>query len=415
MKAISFRFDGHSIDKTSGILTFDFSILFEDGHRESFHERLMLDDGLLAALPSADPDAVRRVMDALHLALGMSYWKMHCAPTIECASPLSFEQAAWWNTAYTKGLGEFFYNNKIDFRGLVAFPSDASATAEASAIGAMEAAISTIGGGKDSVVAAKLLKEKGIPMSLFALSPTSLHRTMASMIGAPLHTISRELDPEMVRRSKAGEVLNGHVPITLVYTLCATLVAILTKARFVVLANEKSANVGNVGYLGEEINHQWSKSEEAERMLNGYIRTNIAADIEMYSILRPYTEFEVLQKFVEMPEYFHIFSSCNKNFRLEKPLPTREGHAYWCGSCPKCAFVFAGLAALLPRATVVDIFGKDLFEDEALIPLYRALLGREAFKPFECVGTIEETQQIFEQIKKRATFSDTPVMNMYAS
>jgi UDP-N-acetylmuramoylalanine--D-glutamate ligase len=41
---------------------------------------------------------------------------------------------------------------------------------------------------------------------------------------------------------------------------------------------------------------------------------------------------------------------------------------------------------------VVAIFKKDLFEDDALLPLYRDLLGYGSMKPFDCVGTFEESR-----------------------
>ena len=44
----------------------------------------------------------------------------------------------------------------------------------------------------------------------------------------------------------------------------------------VAMSNERSASVGNVEYLGKEINHQWSKGIVFERMLQLYDRTFIA-------------------------------------------------------------------------------------------------------------------------------------------
>ena len=71
------------------------------------------------------------------------------------------------------------------------------------------------------------------------------------------------------------------------------------------------------------------------------------------------------------------------------------------------------MAAHLKRDTVEKIFEKNIFEDSSTIPLYKQLLGLEGFKPFECVGTPEETTQAFEMIKERGEFNDTPVMQMY--
>ena len=67
---------------------------------------------------------------------------------------------------------------------------------------------------------------------------------------------------------------------------------------------------------------------------------------------------------------------------------------------PGC-FVQLLLAANLPPSQVCAVFGDDLLEDEALLPIYRVLLGlpdpenpgRRAIKPLECVGTTEEARQ----------------------
>ena len=71
------------------------------------------------------------------------------------------------------------------------------------------------------------------------------------------------------------------------------------------------------------------------------------------------------------------------------------------------------MAAHLKRDSVEKIFEKNIFENASTIPLFKQLLGLEGFKPFECVGTPEETKEAFEMIKARGDFDDTPVMQMY--
>ena len=78
-------------------------------------------------LPSPIPSSVnsvllKNILDNLHLILGISYFKIYCPKEIVIPYYLSKAQADFWNTVYTKGLGEFFYKNKIDFRGLINFP-----------------------------------------------------------------------------------------------------------------------------------------------------------------------------------------------------------------------------------------------------------------------------------------------------
>ena len=79
----------------------------------------------------------------------------------------------------------------------------------------------------------------------------------------------------------------------------------------------------------------------------------------------------------------------------------------WCGECAKCLFVFICLAAFLPKKGVLNIFGKNLFEDKSLIPLFEELIGVRNFKPFECVGTPEEVKEALKKIVEKGKFNDT--------
>jgi len=67
----------------------------------------------------------------------------------------------------------------------------------------------------------------------------------------------------------------------------------------------------------------------------------------------------------------------------------------------------------MKKDAVVNMFEKNIFEDESTIPLFKQLLGKEGFKPFECVGTPEETIEAFKMIAARGDFNNTPVMRMF--
>lgn len=59
------------------------------------------------------------------------------------------------------------------------------------------------------------------------------------------------------------------------------------------------------------------------------------------------------------------------------------------------------------------MFGGNLFEDDTLLPLYRELLGLEGHKPFECVGTKEETAAAFILAHNRGEFEGAAAMTMF--
>ena len=61
------------------------------------------------------------VLDNLVFHLGLieslSYWKATCSPIIEIrAGELNKDQIKWWKDLIIKGMGQFFYENKIDWR-----------------------------------------------------------------------------------------------------------------------------------------------------------------------------------------------------------------------------------------------------------------------------------------------------------
>ena len=123
------------------------------------------------------------------------------------------------------------------------------------------------------------------------------------------------------------------------------------------------------------------------------------------------SEYHIAKVFSRYPQYFEKFSSCNRNFTiLSSEL---DKHALWCGNCAKCAFAFGLLSAFLPAATLVEIFGKNLFNDPLLVPIFKQLLGLLDMKPFDCVGTFEETQTALWRASEKPEFTQTPVIQMF--
>lgn len=351
------------------------------------------------------------ILNNLSLILGISYWKIACPQTIEIAPfRLSKTQAEFWNTIYTKGLGELFYKNKIDFRGLVQFPYDVKMRSQPIPIRTKNRSLLLLGGGKDSLVAAEMYKMAKKPFTLLVVNEHEIHNGLLPLIGASALAIRRELDPLLFKLGQEKGFYNGHIPVSAIYAFLGVLAAALYDYRYVVAANEKSANEGNVIYLGESINHQWSKSAEFEKLFQAYTQKHITHGITYFSPLRPYTELEITKMFTRHKKYFPVFSSCNKNFRIGA---RRLHHRRWCGTCLKCAFIFAALAAFLPKKEVIAIFGKNLFGDATLTPLYQQLLGWKGIKPFECVGTPDEMRRVFVLIKQRGEFEHDPVSRMF--
>lgn len=407
-----FEFTSYALDDTKSKCTFNYTVVLDD-EVKSFTETLLLPlpiDKLKQNSPVLDS-----ILQALHLILGISYYKLYCPREIKIASyALSHDQAEFWNTVYTKGLGEFFYKNKIDFRGLVNFPSES--TIQYARIHndfgvGKKRALVAFGGGKDSIVTAEILKSHGIECAAYMLEPQKIQKEAVTLVGFPIIEIKRIFDSQLFELNTSGEVYNGHIPISVIYGFTALLSAYIYDYTHVVFSNEKSANYGNVDYLGETINHQWSKSEEYELLCSKYINEYITGDITYFSLLRPFYEIEVVRRFVDLKQYHNVFSSCNKNFKIQDQLTESR----WCGKCPKCAFVFCLLSAFISKDELVTIFGKNLYDDESLTDTYKQLFGIAEFKPFDCVGTPDETHVAMYQAYKRGEYNETSVMKLFVS
>lgn len=402
---MKFIFKGYDFNLEKGEVFFNFG--FKGEKNIDFTEKISFPP-VTNKIPKV---LLKSLLDNLMLILGISYWKLYCPRKIIIESNfLTREQAEFWNTVYTKGLGEFFYKNKLDFRGLISFPFNEKAVAKPISFPREDRSLLGIGGGKDSIVAAEMLKKESKEFDL-KIENSDIQREVAKVIGKMPIVVRRELDPKLLVLNKERGVYNGHIPVSVIYAFCGILLTALYDYKYFIVGNEKSANYGNVEYLGEIINHQWSKSEEFENLFNKYVSQFITPDITYSSPLRNMTELEVVEEFVKYPEYFKVFSSCNRNFTLLRPNGLRKGR--WCGKCAKCFFVFICLAAFLSKKEVLDIFGKNLFEDKSLLPLFEELIGIRNFKPFECVGTPEEVKLALLKTLKRGEFKDSKLINFF--
>jgi len=332
----------------------------------------------------------KSVDENLIFQLGMiellSYWKATCSPEIIVnAGALNTDQIKWWKDLLNKGMGEFFYVNRItftapDFVNIIA-PSSSPSAPPASPAGGTNLKLKNktlvpLGGGKDSIVSLELLKNS----TAFVLNPNKAQKQILKIAKQknPI-IVERTIDPKLLQLNKKG-YLNGHTPFSAYLVFLTTLCASLFDYKYIALSNERSSNEGNVKYLGNEINHQYSKSFEFEKKFRYYSKKYLVKDVEYFSFLRPLYEIQIAKLFSNYSKYFNAFLSCN------------IGKGKWCNTCAKCLFVYATLA---PFVDAKSIFKKDLLQEKSLTPIRAQLIGESNIKPFECVGTIEESKAAF--------------------
>ena len=353
--------------------------------------------GTPVELPAPDPGdpAVDVLLDAVHRAFGVSYYKAAVPPRVE-AEPVGPAEAALWDTLYGEGLGEFWFRNQLDPAQRGAFPVGPPRPAVSIAQPATERVLVLAGGGKDSAVAAEVVRAAGVEADAYSLGSAPWLGRSAAAMGLRHLRSSRRLDPALLALNAAG-AYNGHVPISAAIAALSTLVAYVGGYSAVLAANERAADEGNTRWRGIEVNHQWSKSLRFEAAWAEFCAARAPGAPLWRSLLRPLGELAITTAFARHPRYFDHITSCNANFRQSPGAePSR-----WCGRCPKCVFVALCLSPALSEADTARIFGQDVLahrENEALLA---ALVGQSGMKPFECVGTPEESRLALSRLARQ--------------
>ncbi len=407
--AKSFTFGSYEVDTARSIVSFKFHVEFKSGRVRTFTDKLFFKDVLPEQWGKVPKAVLEATLQSLLLMVGINYWLAFPTKNMHIEKfKLTKEQAKFWDTLYLNGLGEFFYLMKIDFRDLISFPYDDSAVAPvAQHLELSKRALLLNGAGKDSILSAELLKTAGTPFDYFSFAPTPAHERIAKLVGAKSITVTRRRDPWL------NALISGSYPSVSLFTFVATLMAELLGYNSIVFSNERSSDFGNLSYLGLHINHQWCKSSEAEKMLNDYIRDYITPDITTRSLLRKFSELDIVKRFVHYPQYFYDFTSCNTYFWLPRIQQRLTRTNYWCKRCPKCVFLFACFSAYLPKKEVLKIFGADLYTKKSLLPYFKRILGIEGFKPFDCVGEPEEMILAMHYAAERKEYANEAAMKLF--
>ncbi len=389
-----FEFTSYKFEPAQKKVFFNYKTEFKDGKTLFFTETIILSK--IFNLNEISSGLLNKIFEGLHLVIGISYWKCYCATKVKINYLLSKSEADFWSTVYKKGLGEFFYKNNLDPTISPKFPFKKNVKKVFYQLDDNEKCLVAVSGGKDSIVAIELLKEQGFDITTFFIETqeeSNLVNKIINITETKSIKVRRILDEKLFYQHK----YNGHVPVSAMYAFLGVLNAVLYKYSYCIVANEYSSNFGNTKYKGETINHQWSKSSEFENLFSAYVKDFITPNVHYFSLLRPFYEIHIVELFSKYKKYFFHFSSCNKNFLINK----KEKTNLWCNECPKCIFIFILLSAFLSKKELISIFKKNLYKEEKLIPLFRDILGFGKIKPFDCVGTFKEAKASFYLASKK--------------
>ena len=415
LRSRSFTFGSYTIETERSCVSFTYHIEFFNGKVKTYTDQLFLEDVSPDQWETVPNSILEPTLQALLLVIGINYWSVFPTSDIRIEHfSLTREQAEFWNTLYLHGLGEYFFDMKMDFRGLIAFPyDDAASTPNPSPLSTTTSrALLLNGAGKDSVLSAELLKAAGTEFDFFAFRPTLAHERITKLVGAKTIRAYRRRDQRIKTIGSVFGISTAY-PSVSTFTFIAVLLAELLGYDSIIFSNERSADIGNIDYLGLEVNHQWCKSSHAEKLTNDYIQKYITPSISTYSLLREFSELEIVRRFVQYPQYLDYVTSCNCYFGFSRFEQRFLRTPYWCRECPKCVFLFACFAAFLSKKEVVRIFGADLYKRKRLSKLIKRILGIEGFKPLDCVGEPEEMILAMHLASVRGEYAGEPIMNLF--
>ena len=346
-----------------------------------------------------------------YLVAGLSYYKAGAARRVDVGTtPLGGSGRALLHAALHDGLGEFSVANDLPLDDVVI--EGGTPVSHHHVQLDRDRVLTPFGGGIDSVVTVERLNPE-LDQALFVMSPASgrfapLEAT-AEATGLGVVRATRALDPQILAGDES--FFNGHVPVTAMVTLLAAVAAAATGRAGVVMSNEHSASAPNLQWHGTAVNHQWSKSWDAEVLLSAAIAERVGDAMTVASFLRDRSELWVAEIFSEQTKFHHVFRSCNRAFAQSSD----QRAAQWCGECDKCLFINLILAPFLPRARLADIFGHEPLSDPAREGQLRTLVGLgEEHKPFECVGDPDESAVALERVSELAEWRNVALLGHLA-
>ncbi len=388
-------------------VSFDYAVAHE-GQTHSLTETMRFPVAL------RDTAQQRRALRALHLALGVSYYKTFLPLILTHPYQMDEGEAAFWNDVWRNGLGEFLYTNKLSPDKLAEFTAQngTSDPDDGEVDRPHHAALLGIGGGKDSIVGGEALKKLGAHVEGFVMATGEQEgqaRAVADTMGVHLHVVERALDRNLLELQELPGAYKGHVPISLIFGLVGAALATALDAAYVVVGNEASASIPRIHWEHGAVNHQWSKSLEFEKGLQDFIHERIAVGATYFSAVRPLTSVAIAKLFARYPQYLEVFTSDNSVFRID---PSRRPNARWSLDSPKSLSSFILLAPWLSEADALRAFGRDFLNEAELKKLFWELIGVEGEQPLDCVGTVDELVLSLNLACQQGKFATSNLMKL---
>lgn len=380
-----FTFKAYGYDSRSKTAWFEYA----HSNGQQYREELQFDN----ANDAYNHEAFDRALFLSFLLVGTSYYK--CFPSADVtfeAGEIDTWQAEFLNLVYQEGMSQFAFENKLTRSNLAHFSATTTATRNllAAVVYEGQGVLALQSGGKDSLLVAQLLENKGTGYDAWYISNGPAYPKVLDRLAVPVRLAHRHIDREALRAAAGNGGKNGHVPVTYIVLSYALLQAILLNKQVVLTAVAHEGDEPHEWIGDLPVNHQWSKTWQAEQRFAEYVSRYISADIRVGSPVRNISELKLTELFAKYawPSVGDAFSSCNIGNYQQGADST---DLVWCGNCPKCVNAYLLFAPFIPKEELDRRLGGDLLAKPMLLETFKGLLDIDGImKPFECVGEVGE-------------------------
>ncbi len=324
------------------------------------------------------------------LLVGTSYYK--CFPSNDIvfeAGQIDAWQADFLNKVYQEGMSQFAFENNLARHDLAQFRATGD-TQNVAVEYTGSGVLSLQSGGKDSLLVGQLLEKNGISYDAWYISNGPAYPKVLDRLSAPVRIAHRRIDRDALNEASKVGGKNGHVPVTYIVLSYALLQVVLLNKQTVLAAIAHEGDEAHDWIEDLPVNHQWSKTWQAELLFAEYVSRYVASTIQVGSPVRNISELKVTELFstYAWPKVGDAFSSCNIGNYQQGADNTQ---LVWCGNCPKCANAYLLFAPFIAKDILDERLGGDLLARVTLLETFKGLLGIDGvMKPFECVGEIDE-------------------------
>lgn len=385
-----FIFKDYSFDPASRVASFRYG----DSEGRNYIEQLSFP----ASTANYNQAVFERALFLSFLLAGVSYYK--CFPTTDIifeTGALDEWQANFLNHVYQEGLSQYAFENNLTRADLAQFTTVHSPNVQTSTSYDGEGILALQSGGKDSLLLASLLEKNNYAYTAWYVSSSPSYPKVLDSLNSELLVSNRTLDSSALLAAAEQGGKNGHVPVTFIVLSYALLQAVLLNKQTVLAAIAHEGNEPH-GWIDDlPVNHQWSKTWQAEQLFAEYVQRYISPNLQVGSPLRAMSELKITELFAEhaWDRFADGFSSCNvANYKQGANNETLS----WCGMCPKCANAYILFAPLIAKDKLDLRLGGDLFARQELSETFKGLLGIDGvMKPFECIGETDELRAAYHR------------------